>query len=176
MSKIKGQKGLFVFSDPAGAKACLALAKSFKQKTLLIISDRKYSFYSEFNIMVNNSNDRSILEWYDFFDPDFVFTGTSLPAKIELGLLIEAKSRKIKTYSFVDHWTNISKRFKSFEEYIYPDEIWLIDDSAKEIAINEGVKENIISVSGNPYYDYLKTWKPNTSKEKLMNSIGLKKK
>ena len=47
MSKIKGQKGLFIFSDPAGAKACLALAKSFKQKTLLIISDRKYSFYSE---------------------------------------------------------------------------------------------------------------------------------
>ena len=42
MSKIKGQKGLFIFSDPAGAKACLALAKSFKQKTLLIISDRKF--------------------------------------------------------------------------------------------------------------------------------------
>ena len=46
--------------------------------------------------MVNNSNDRSILEWYDFFDPDFVFTGTSLPAKIEFGFLIEAKSRKLK--------------------------------------------------------------------------------
>ena len=44
--------------------------------------------------MVNNSNDRSILEWYDFFDPDFVFTGTS--AKIELGFLIEAKVEKLK--------------------------------------------------------------------------------
>ena len=29
MSKIKREKGLFVFSDPAVAKACLALAKSF---------------------------------------------------------------------------------------------------------------------------------------------------
>ena len=34
----------------------------------------------------------------------------------------------------------------------------LIDEYAKEIAINEGVKENIIAVKGNPYYDYLKGW------------------
>ena len=175
MSKIKGQKGLFVFSDPAGAKACLALAKSFKQKTLLIISDRKYSFYSEFNIIVNNSNYRSILEWYDFFDPDFVFTGTSLPAKIELAFLKEAKKKGIKTYSFVDHWTNMSERFKYFNEYIYPNELWVIDEYAKEIAINEGVKENIIVVNGNPYYDYLKGWQPNISRRDMLNMIGLKK-
>ena len=34
MLKIKGQRGFFVFSDPAGAKACLALVKSFQNKEI----------------------------------------------------------------------------------------------------------------------------------------------
>ena len=75
--KIKGQKGLFIFSDPAGAKACLALAKSFKQKTLLIISDRKYLFFTANSILwLTIPMIEVFLEWYDFeeFDPDFVFT------------------------------------------------------------------------------------------------------
>ena len=175
MLKIKGQRGIFVFSDPAGAKACLALVKSLKNKEILIISDRKYSFYSEFNLEVNLSAQKNIREWIDFFRPDFVFTGTSLPNKIELEFLKEAKNKKIKTYSFVDHWTNMSDRFKYFEEYIYPDELWLIDNYAKEKAISDGIDEDIIVVSGNPYYDYLKEWKPNMSKEGLYNKIGLRK-
>tara|TARA_B100000780_G_scaffold264508_1_gene219217 strand:+ start:11 stop:979 length:969 start_codon:yes stop_codon:yes gene_type:complete len=175
MLKIKGQRGIFVFSDPAGAKACLALVKSLKNKEILIISDRKYSFYSEFNLEVNSSAHKSIKEWFDIFKPDFVFTGTSLPNKIELEFLKEAKNKKIKTYSFVDHWTNMSDRFKYFEEYIYPDELWLIDDYAKEKAISDGIDEDIIVVSGNPYYDYLKEWKPNMSKDDLYDKIGLRK-
>ena len=89
--------------------------------------------------------------------------------------LREAKSRKIKTYSFVDHWTNMSDRFKYFEECIYPDELWLIDEYAKEKAIIDGIDEDIIVVSGNPYYDYLKEWKPNMSKDDLYKKIGLRK-
>jgi hypothetical protein len=183
MLKIKGQRGVFVFSDPAGAKACLALVKSLKIKEILIISDRKYSFYSEFNFEVNSSAHKSIEEWFDIFKPDFVFTGTSMPKnsviefpkKIELEFLREAKSRKIKTYSFVDHWTNMSDRFKYFEECIYPDELWLIDEYAKEKAISDGIDENIIVISGNPYYDYLKNWKSIISKDDLFNKVGLMK-
>ena len=175
MLKINGQKGIFIFSDPAGAKACLALVKSLKNKEILVISDRKYSFYSEFNLEVNSSAHKSIEEWFDIFKPDFVFTGTSLPNKIELEFLKYANDKKIKTYSFVDHWTNMSDRFKYFEEYIYPDELWLIDEYAKEKAISDGIDENIIVISGNPYYDYLKNWKPIISKNDLYNKIGLKK-
>lgn len=175
MLKIKGQRGIFVFSDPAGAKACLALVKSLKNKEVLIISDRKYSFYSEFNLEVNSSAHKNIREWIDFFRPDFVFTGTSLPNKIELEFLKYAKDKNIKTYTFVDHWTNMSDRFKYFEEYIYPDELWLIDNLAKKNAVRDGIDENIILISGNPYYDYLKNWKPNISKDDLFDKIGLKK-
>ncbi len=183
MLKIKGQRGFFVFSDPAGAKACLALVKSFQNKEILIISDRKYSFYSEFNLEVYLSTEKSTTEWFDFFKPDFVFTGTSMPQnsviefpkKIELEFLRESKSRKIKTYSFVDHWTNMSERFKYIEEYIYPDELWVIDNYAKEKAIEFGIDENIIVVSDNPYYNYLKEWKSNISKDDLFDKIGLRK-
>ncbi len=183
MLKIKGQRGFFVFSDPAGAKACLALVKSLHNKEILIISDRKYSFYSEFNLEVHLSTEKSTNEWFDFFKPDFVFTGTSMPQnslielseKIELEFLRESKSRTIKTYSFIDHWTNMSERFKYIEEYIYPDELWLIDNFAKKKAIEVGIDENIIEVSGNPYYNYLKEWKSNMSKDDLFNKIGLRK-
>lgn len=175
MLKIKGNRGIFAFSDPAGAKACLALVKSIKNIETLIISDRKYSFYSEFNLEVNSCEQISIKEWFNIFKPDFVFTGTSMPNKFELKFLKEAKKKGIKTYSFVDHWTNMSERFKYFNEYIYPNELWVIDEYAKEIAINEGVKENIIAVKGNPYYDYLKGWQPNTSRRDMLNVIGLKK-
>ena len=48
------------------------------------------------------------------------------------------------------------ERFKYFEEYIYPDKLWLIDEYAKEKATRDGIDENIIVVSGNPYYDYCK--------------------
>ena len=174
-NKLKYKKGIIVFNDSAGAKACLALAKKLKKKDLLIISDRKYSFYSEFKLEINSITERCVKEWFDFFKPDFVFTGTSMPEKIELEFLKVAKSKKIKTYSFVDHWTNISARFKSFEEYILPDELWLIDEYAKEKAKKEGIDEYIISVTGNPYYDFLKNWTPDISKDIFFNKIGLTK-
>lgn len=96
MLKIKGHRGIFAFSDPAGAKACLALVKSIKNKETLIISDRKYSFYSEFNLEVNSCEQISIKEWFNIFKPDFVFTGTSMPNKIELKFLKEAKKKELK--------------------------------------------------------------------------------
>ena len=56
MNELKG-KGLFVFSDPAGAKAVLALVYLLKRDNIItdfkVISDRKYSFFEDFEIEVN---------------------------------------------------------------------------------------------------------------------------
>ncbi|MDA7707905.1 hypothetical protein N8806_01530 [Flavobacteriaceae bacterium] len=173
MLKIKGQRGIFVFSDPAGAKACLALVKSLKNKEILIISDRKYSFYSEFNLEVHLSKEKNVKDWVDFFKPDFIFTGTSMPEKIELNFIKEAKGRSIKTISFVDHWTNFKQRFLSNQIYIYPSQIWVIDEQAKQKALLDGIPENLIKISNNPYYEFLKKWKPSFNKEKLFKKLGL---
>lgn len=168
-----GKKGIFVFSDPAGAKACLALATSLNQNEILVISNREYSFFSDFNVIVQAVSKKSIKSWIELFEPEFIFTGTSFPEKIELSFIKEAAAREIKTYSFVDHWINIKKRFLSNEAYIFPSEIWLIDEEAKSKALQEGLKEELLHISGNPYYDYLGKWKPILTKESVIESLGL---
>ena len=81
-NKLNG-KGLFVFSDPGGAKPLLALVTLIKNNLndYRIISDRKYDFYDEFGLNVHVPN---ILSDFDNFKPDFLFTGTSYTSKLEL--------------------------------------------------------------------------------------------
>lgn len=173
--QLKDKKGIFVFSDPAGAKACLAAAASLNQNEILVISDREYLFFYDFKVLVNSVIDKSIKSWIDSFEPEFIFTGTSLPKKIELDFIKEALHKNIKTISFVDHWINIKMRFFSTDEYIYPNEIWLIDVDAKQKAMLEGIPENLIRISGNPYYKFLKNWKPELSKKEVLKKIGADK-
>ena len=45
-------KGLYVFSDPGGAKPCLSFVGLNKISNYLIVSDRKYSFYKDFGLNV----------------------------------------------------------------------------------------------------------------------------
>jgi hypothetical protein len=171
--RLKGGRGIFVFSDPAGAKACLAIASILIDIDVLVISDRTFPFFEDFKINVKSYDELTTSEWIDYFIPDFIFTGTSIPEKIELNFIKEAKYRNIKTISFVDHWTNIKQRFWSNQEYIYPSEIWLIDEEAKEKALFDGIPENLICISGNPYYDFLKNWRPLDSKKEVFNKIGI---
>ena len=56
---------------------------------------------------------------------------------------------------------------------VIPDKILVIDDRAKTIAVSDGLPEEKIIVFGNPYYQYLKHWRPRISREKFLNSIGV---
>ena len=173
IEQVKNKRGVVVFSDPAGAKACLAIVKELNKENVLVISDRDYSFYNEFDLDVVSFFANSIYQSFELFNPEFVLTGTSFPEKIELDFIREANKRKIKTFSFVDHWVNIRKRFFSEREHVFPSQIWLIDDEAKEKALQDGIPEEKIKITGNPYYSYLKNWKPNISKENLYKELGL---
>ena len=81
--KIFKGKGLFVFSDPGGAKPILALLTIIKKNLddFIIISDRKYDFYNEFELNVQLPD---IASDFENFKPDFLFTGTSYTSKLEL--------------------------------------------------------------------------------------------
>ena len=49
---VKG-KGLFIFSDPGGAKPVLSFIYNKKIKNYKIISDRKYNFFASRNLSYN---------------------------------------------------------------------------------------------------------------------------
>jgi hypothetical protein len=166
-------KGLFVFSDPGGAKPVLALIKSLQHQLtdFLILSDREYGFFKDFGLkVIKPSTSKNEVE---DFDPDFIFTGTSYTSKIELNYLKEGKKKNVQTYAFVDHWTNIRERFNSDGEEILPDRICLIDEKAKQIGLRQGLDESAIIVIGNPFQDYLRTWQPSISKEMFFSSLGI---
>jgi len=166
-------RALFVFSDPGGAKPCLALIEENNLTDVLAISDRIHSFYPDFKtpVQVQTSNFNAI---FDTFKPDLVFTGTSYTSEIELTFLKTARQKLIQTCSFIDHWTSIDKRFiSSTGELCLPDKIWVIDERAKKLSITIGITEDHIIIAGNPYHDWLKKWKPTIRKNEFFDSSGI---
>lgn len=173
IAKLKNKKGLFVYGDPAGAKACLSICSMLNNDLNLVLSNRVYSFSESFNITVENNDNKTIIEWFDYHNPDYLFTGTSIPDKNELLFILEAQQRNIKTFSFVDHWINIKERFKLYENYVYPSEICLINQKAKDIALSEGIPDELLQITDNPYYAYLHTWRPIFSKVEILKQLNL---
>ncbi|MBK78273.1 MAG: hypothetical protein CMC88_04100 [Flavobacteriaceae bacterium] len=170
---VKG-KGLFIFSDPGGAKPVLSFIYNKKIKNYKIISDRKYNFFNDFNLKVENYNIKSNNELFKAYKPDYVFTGTSYTSKIELKFISKAKDLNIKTYTFIDHYSRYKDRFKFNGVYIFPDVIFLTDNKAKKIAYKAGLNlYSKIFISGNFFHEYLNKWKPKISKKIFFSSFKI---
>jgi hypothetical protein len=169
----QSDKVLFVFSDPGGAKPLLAFIAMKKLKNYRVISDRTYSFYKDFDIVVK-PYDGNVGKEVRLFRPDIIFTATSYTSNIEKEFLVFAKQQNIPCITFVDHWTNIAARFVLGDKsIIYPNEIWVLDKRARQIAITEGLPEKLVHISGNPYHSWLEEWKPETSKADFFRLIGI---
>ena len=171
MNELLKGRGLFIYSDPGGAKPVLSLVNSLKNLSAYqIISDREYFFAKIFEVTVSpfNDNEEEIIR---NFHPDFIFTGTSYTSKIELRFLKKAHKMKIPSISFVDHLTSIKERFRLNEEFVFPNKIWLIDEEAKKIALREEIAADKIIVNENPYHTYLKNWKPKISRKDFFASV-----
>lgn len=173
MRPLLSGKILFVFSDPGGAKPCLSLAEENDLLDATIISDREYSFYRDFKTRVTIVS-KDYEKYIETVNPSLVFTGTSYTSDIEKQVIKICLKNNIPCYSFVDHWTPVGNRFKDEKGVIVlPDQIWVVDTRAKQIAISEGINEKKIVVTGNPYHDWLKRWMPSVNKENYFKAIGL---
>lgn len=172
MQQLKG-RGLFVFSDPGGAKPLLALVKSVadRLKDYYIISDREYGFFREFGLEVNKPKDAAAD--ITTFNPDFIFTGTSYTSQLDLRYIEAGNARGIPTYAFVDHWTNIRERFSKNGTEILPDTICLVDEKARHIALQQDLGADRLQVIGNPFQDYLRSWKPTSTRADFFAAIGI---
>ena len=176
INHLKNNKGLFVFSDPGGAKPLMSLIKNYGLVNSKIYSDRIYDFFLDFDILVHNIDDNNDIEKIIInFNPDYVFTGTSYTSDLELKFLKKANELNIKTYSYIDHYTNFRERFCLFNKYIYPKNIILIDEFAKEIAIKDKLshQSNLI-VGSNFYKDFLIKWKPKSNRKTFIRNLNIK--
>ena len=168
--KIIEGKGVFLFTDPAGANSIFAIIdflisinKVYKKDFIIFTNDRsnfdeKYIDSVE-RIKFKNKICSNIL---NKFKPDYIFSATSNNNFEHLWRKFFFK--KIKIYSFIDHWGNYLNRFRFNKEICFGDEIWVIDDLAKKEAIEEGIPESILNIKGNPYYEKVKSFSPKISK------------
>jgi hypothetical protein len=172
---LKG-RGLYVMGDAAGAKSCLAQMKFMEVagEITRACCTKEYSFFLDFGARVLQVSNAELSDLMDDFAPEYIFTGTSFPAGLEMSAWSLARSRGIQTIGFIDHWINLKIRFQDRgQKLVVPDEIWVIDEKAYEFAIQEGLPVGVLKITGNPYHQYLKQWRPNIDKVEFHKKIGL---
>ncbi|HYG16748.1 MAG TPA: polysialyltransferase family glycosyltransferase [Bacteroidia bacterium] len=174
LPQLKG-KGIFVFSDPGGAKPVLSFIKlNDSISGYYAVSDREYDFFEDFGIQVNKYTPGDEEQIIASYQPDFVFTSTSYTSKIELRFIEAAKKRNIPCYTFIDHYTRYKDRFVDGDKLILPDYITVTDNIAVGIAHAENMlPPDHIMASGNYYHAFLKQWVPSVSRESFFAEHGL---
>lgn len=169
--RLRGKRIAFVFSDQAGANACTALSKMIGDDAkVFLYSNRNYNSMKE----VVHTEEQPC-----FNEVETIFLGTSHPASsdyFELNCLKQAKQKNIYTISFIDHWVNFKLRFTDANgDITYPNEIWVVDEKAKQLAIEEGLPAEIIKITGNPYHQYLRDqWKPAWKGKSYFSFLNIK--
>lgn len=173
-------KGIFVFSDPAGANSVLAIVDRLillgrsPKRDFLVFTNIIHTSLNEYkNILdISPSSESDFIDVIRTFNPTYIFSGTSLNDFEHLCRKAAVKLN-VMVISFIDHWTSYIERFNFNNEIIFGDEIWVINKIAKIEAIKAGIPEKLITISGNPYYEKVKKFKPIVSKEYFFNSLGL---
>jgi hypothetical protein len=177
--KLKG-RGIFVYTDPAGENAILALvdklmlAGYIPKKDFFIYTNNLRQNESKYSDIINNEffDENKLRDILLHFKPNYIFLGTSINEYEHNWRKLGIKEN-VKVISFIDHWTSYIERFSFNNEIIFGDEIWVINEIAKIEAIHAGIPEKLITISGNPYYEKVKKFKPKVSKEYFYNSLGL---
>ena len=83
-----------------------------------------------------------------------LITGTSWNSTVETDAIYICKKKHIITVSILDYWCNYRNRFRNGDDFIFPDHLLVMDDLAKNEAVEEGINEGIIHIVGHPGLDY----------------------
>lgn len=65
---------------------------------------------------------------------ELIVTGTGWASDIEHEARMLARSREVRSVAIIDHWVNYAERFVRHGETVWPDEFWVTDEYALEIA------------------------------------------
>ena len=121
-------KGIFVFSDPAGANSILAiidkliLLGQIPKRDFLVFTNSIKTGLDEYKSIldVSLSNENDFVDVIRSFNPTYIFSGTSLNDFEHLWRKAAIKEN-VKVISFIDHWTFYIERFSFNNEIIFGD-------------------------------------------------------
>jgi hypothetical protein len=94
-----------------------------------------------FKSKIRFKNESSLKE--SIIKSDIIITSTSWDSDLELNAIKIAKNLGKKTISLLDHWNNYCERFTRNRKIILPDEIWVVDRYALNIAKKIFLKKKI---------------------------------
>jgi hypothetical protein len=156
------ERVIIVLGDPGSVKPILSWARMNFEAigSLEVLARSEHKFYVEKGITSTVCDVKEGLSFYTRFNPTFVLLGTSYPSNaFEISILRKATNDGIKVVSFFDHWQNFKARFIYNGVLSYPNEIWVMDEIAYEIASMEGIPKQKLIIEENPYFQKLKNWK-----------------
>ncbi|MBB1287118.1 hypothetical protein HRH25_22255 [Flavisolibacter sp. BT320] len=162
----------FVFSDPASANACAAMANMVRMqgKEIACFSNRQHTCIDSYTLT-------EVVPDFTELGVDGIFTGTSHPESskgFEVAAIKQAKAAGIPVYSFIDHWANFRLRFRGLEENELPDQIWVVDETARQLALVDRLPAERLIVSGNPYHYFLQYyWQPKFAGKEYLAQLGI---
>ncbi len=84
----------------------------------------------------------------------WLLCGTGWQSNFERLAISKARNLGIKTVAFLDHWVNYLERFQENGHFILPDEIWVGDIDAKDVACSIFNQTPVI-LKPNPYFEDL---------------------
>jgi hypothetical protein len=87
---------------------------------------------------------------------DWILCGSSWMSDLEVRAIIFSKKYNKKVVVFLDHWTNYLERFEFNGERHFPDEIWVGDNYAYELAKTLIQFKSKVILKENPYFIQIK--------------------
>lgn len=158
-------KILFTATDPGGYDVIFPvyskMKKEIKECRLLLMEPASFKS-PEYSCEKND-----LLPFVDSFlqKGDILVTGTGWKNDSERNAVILCREKGIKTVSILDYWNNYVLRFRAQDgTVVFPDYYFMMDETAENEAVKEGVDPSIIRIVGHPGLDYFIHKKINLSR------------
>lgn len=165
MMQPKTRKILVVIHDPGGTKAILPVLIQLIRDSRFIVQVLAGPFAASlverqgiaFIPVESNVSAEQVFNWFEYFRPDVLFSGTSWNANVEQQCRNEAFRRATSSIVVLDFWANYRLRWQgaTYDIANLPDRVCVMDEATQAEMVAEGFPVQVLFVTGHPYLDFL---------------------
>ncbi len=156
-----------VSHDAGGAEVLSSYVKRKNLNCFYVLGGPAISIFERKLGAIRNDSLQKAIE-----KSDEILCGTSWQSELEWEAIRLARSYDKHSIAFLDHWVNFKERFLRHGQLNLPDEIWVGDEVAEDIARNIFTSVPI-KVVANPYFEDIRQELKTMANEKKIASESL---